>query len=312
MPATPRYALYYPILADDPDVPDDMRKLAESVENAGIGWRVGDFKFSFQTADHDQFILCDGLPRTRADVPTPYATLVDSVLGVHADPTKVKTPNFHRRSPMGADPGGANINGVTPNIGQSTGEENHPLTAAESGVNGSGSAASAGTHSHPIHVGNANNTGVTNNFPSIPVIPNGRDAELFAQFDTSFGTDPAGAHTHPLAARPADTPHNTVHPVLLGNWFISTGGGGSTGGTGGGGGGGVSGVGGTVSLPAGTRTNVTHGLGTNLISITVWDVTTGEQVDADPIIVDINRISLLSAAARDVRVVMVPVTSVTL
>lgn len=298
MPTTPRLGLVYPALADDPDVPDDLRKLALSVEDAAIGWNVGDFKFSFQSADHDQFIKCDGTARFRAGLPAAYLAMIDSILGIHPDPTRVFTPNLRRRSPMGADPGGATIAGVAPNLGAIAGEEAHTLLAAESGVNSNGSTTSNGLHSH-------NATARVSNTLDPPDGSTGRTGFAGAVQDTQFVfVDADGAHAHAFNARNADNPHNNIGPVLFGHWFIATGGGGS--GTGGGGGGTSSGVGGLVSLPAGVRHNVIHDLATNFITITVWDVATGLQTDAEPKIEDVNTISLLSAAARDVNVAIIP------
>ena len=227
MPLTPRLGLYYPVLADNPDVPDDMRQLALSVEAASIGWIIGDFKFSFQPADHDQFILCDGNPRDRAPLPAPYLALIDSILGAHPDPTKVRTPDFRRRSPMGAHPGGSPINGVVPNLGALTGEEVHQLLAAESGVNAAGRTVNAGVHHHGIHIASFNS-------PDSPNWPGIINSDWSRQFDGFRNTGDDGDHFHNLIGRVADSAHNTVHPVLFGNWFIATGGGGT--GTGGGGG----------------------------------------------------------------------------
>lgn len=230
MPLTPRLGIYYPVLADDPDVPGDMHLMAESIENAAIGWVAGDFKFSFQPVDHDQFILCDGSPRERDDVPPAYAALIDAVIGIHPDPTKVSTPDFRRRSPMGANPGGPAIAGVVPNLGALSGEERHLLLAAESGVNGNGATAIVGNHQHNIHAAFGGTAVATFDL----LRHTGGAAE---RFDTNQLTDAAGSHSHNFVARNADALHNVVHPVLFGNWFIATGGGGS--GAGGGPGGGL-------------------------------------------------------------------------
>lgn len=297
MPTTPRLGLVYPVLSDDPDVPDDIRKLALSVENAAIGWVAGDFKFSFQGGDHDQFIKCDGIPRTRASLPAAYNALIDAVLTPHPDPTKVRTPDFRRRSPIGADPAGAALGGVVPNLGALGGEETHLLTALESGVNPNGSTTAAGNHAHDFQ-GQREDVGGTNDSVA-PKFNTGQGVN-----STFWSTQGAGAHGHNLNSRNANNPHNVVGPYLAGNWFIATGGGGS--GTGGGGGG-PTGVGGLVALPAGVRTNVIHDLATNFVTITVWDVTSGLQADAEAKIEDANTISLLSAAARNVNVVITPV-----
>jgi hypothetical protein len=309
MPTTPRLGLYYPVLSDDPDVPDDIRRLAVSVEAAAIGWTVGDFKFSFQASDHDQFIKCDGIPRNRAGLPAPYLALIDSIMGAHADPTKVNTPNFKRRSPMGADPGGTAINGIVPNVGAIAGEEKHLLSAAESGVNGSGSVVSAPDHAHgPGSID-------INEWPLAATGGSGYRAAQQVWLDAATlswtpahnvfftgATGPGGAHGHLFNARNADLSHNVVQPVLFGNWFIATGGGGT--GTGGGGGGG-GGFGAPIALVGGVRQNVVHNLTSNYITVQAWDATTGVQVDAEPIVVDNNTISLYSALSVNINVAIV-------
>jgi microcystin-dependent protein len=297
MPTTPRLGLVYPALADDPDVPDDLRKLAVSIEAASIGWVAGDFKFSFQTADHDAFILCDGNARLRADLPAPFLILMDAVLGIHPDPTRVRIPNLRRRSPMGADPGGASINGVTPNLGAIAGEESHHLLIGE-----------VPSHDHGGITGDTNNFIYVFDEDTQPDDGNHINNAL-KQFWASFpaaGLSNSANHHHGIAAVGGDAPHNNVAPVLFGNWFIATGGGGSGGGGGGGGGTSASGLGGTVNLVADVRQDIVHDLGTRFVSVTTWDNVGGEQVDAGAMIVDDNTISLLAGVDIAVDVVIIP------
>lgn len=302
MPSTPRLALPYPLLADSPDVPRDIHQLALAIEAAAIGWVVGDVKFSLQAADHTGFILCDGVARLRASLPIPYTSLIDSILTPHPDPTRVYTPDLRRRYPVGSDPFapdvafGATRFGNLLHLGSSGGNEVVQLNAAESGTNSNGRTVSSGNHHHSIHY----NYGLGGGVAGLPFYEeNGR------QFDTNVNTSDAGVHDHALGARSADDAHHNIPPYFAGNFFVSTGGGGV--GTGAAPSGTPHGVGGAVHLPAGVRTNVTHGLGTSLVSVTTWDIASGEQVDAGTEIESIDMISLFSSIDADVNVVIAPV-----
>lgn len=218
MPTTPLLALPYPALADTPDVPRDVRALALAIDNAQIGWRVGDFKASFQTADHTGWVLADGLPRVRASYPAAYTAMMDSVLTAHPDPTKVRTPNAKRRNFMGADPAGALLGGVVPNLGSLGGEELHALLSGESG--------------RPA-------VAVNINIPATYSPPDGENAGMYhrpggnqvAKGDNgTFGAAINVAQN--IAAADAVSSHNNVGPYLAVNIFVATGGAG--GGPGGG------------------------------------------------------------------------------
>jgi hypothetical protein len=301
LPTTPRLALPYPRLADSPDVPRDFQQLAIAIEAASIGWVVGDFKFSFQTVDHTGFVLCDGIARLRASLPIPYTSLIDSVMTPHPDPTRVRTPNFKRNSPMGADPGGAAIAGVVPNLGAIAGEQSHLLLASEAALKAHGHANTFDIQPAQQIYQNRDSSADVNNWPSTPWFTTpGTQFEYRIDHDHALSgsvSDAAGAN--------ASTPHNIVQPVVFVNAFIATSGGGV--GSGAAPSGTPHGVGGAVHLPAGVRTNVTHNLGTALVSVTTWDVASGEQVDAGTEIETINIISLFSSIDTDVNAVIVPV-----
>lgn len=225
MPDTPNLNLPYPGLADSPDVPRDIQALAFAIDTLNVGHMVGDFKYSFQAADHRDWILCDGVARNRAGLHASYLALIDATMGIHPDPLKVYTPNGRRRFLAGADPGGANFHGVPPNLAAIAGEETHHLLITEMPA-----------HNHGGVTGNRNNFIAVWDEDTNPDDSN----HIFNHLKQFWGGDAwagnfdnGSNHNHSISSQGADTPHNNLPPFLLANLFIATttvGGGGGVGG----------------------------------------------------------------------------------
>jgi hypothetical protein len=138
----------------------------------------------------------------KTSLPAAFVTKMVAA-GFNVDATHIAIPDWRGRMPV--------MRGTHGDVDSFTDNEGIVVGSRRPAHKHSVSEPAAGSHSHGVHSGSANNTGVTDNWPGLPVIPNSRDAELFAQFDTSFPTDPAGNHTHgttvgPQTASPTDSP----------------------------------------------------------------------------------------------------------
>lgn len=175
------------------------------------------------------WLLCDGRSVLRADYPALFAA-VGTTWNPSADSTHFSLPDYRGRFVLGASGGRP--------VATTGGEESHTLTAAESGVNGSGSVASAGAHDHGGLTGLADRSlshnhstrayghslwGHGDNAPIEDWVTNGfattGDA---ATPDHKHGISSDGAHSHSLNARGADAPHNNMPPYATAAILIKT------------------------------------------------------------------------------------------
>lgn len=149
-------------------------------------------------------------------------------------------PDMRGRVPIGVGTG----SGLTARtLGTAYGAETHQLTAAESGVNGSGSTtasgggggtSAAGGHSHSLSGPNSDGTNIR--------IPDWQGAVGVAGYGGYIGrisgnntwweyisvngvgdhSHTIPSHSHPLTARSADAAHNNVQPSRAINFIIKT------------------------------------------------------------------------------------------
>jgi microcystin-dependent protein len=162
----------------------------EDINNTGSGSPyTGDYKWSAQTADHGNWLLCDGGTVLRS---SSLGTLLVSLglpFGVGDGSTTVNIPDPAGRSLLAA---GSGSGLTTRSIGDSGGEETHQLTISEM----------------PAHTHDA---------------PNSKN------FITSTGSSgAAGGGWNSVETSTASTggdgSHNTMHPFLaVGNLFIYAG-----------------------------------------------------------------------------------------
>jgi hypothetical protein len=103
------------------------------------------------------------------------------------------------------------------------GEERHLLSAVESGVNGSGVAASGGAHTHGVtdpghaHAGrvSVNRVNADGSLAHTGDLGGGvQDTQVITSSLTGVSIQSGGTHTHPLTARAADTAHNNIPPAV--------------------------------------------------------------------------------------------------
>lgn len=170
------------------------------------------------------YLLCYGQAVSRAT----YAALFNAIgviWGSGNGTTTFNVPDMRGRTAFGFDAmGGVPANRLTAAVtggidgsavGNAGGQQAHVLTVPELPVHTpTGTAASAGAHTHTA------NTQVSNNGGSVTNLAYGNIGGT--QTSTSINT--AGAHTHTLAIDPigGDAGHNTVPPGAVFNMIIKT------------------------------------------------------------------------------------------
>jgi microcystin-dependent protein len=140
---TGNYQLPYPALdrSDTADVPRDIKALADKVDTALLGLRrddlIGELKLWPINGAPTGFVICDGSLLLRAGTYSKLFTAIGTVYNLDADSdiTRFRIPDLRGRVPVGPD-GTANRLVSAPDLlGKSGGEEEHILTANQSGRN---------------------------------------------------------------------------------------------------------------------------------------------------------------------------------
>lgn len=151
--------------------------------------------------------------------PTEFFNRVGHVYNGGVDPgsNKVRLPDKRGRVSVGADNMGQGAAGRLPNNlrarGQSSGEERHLLTAAESGTNANGATDNDGAHAHNVQ----NLRAVDDATDAGGFIAMTNDGGIPGTLGTGSNDSP---HTHSLAARSADTAHNNLQPYEVDNYIV--------------------------------------------------------------------------------------------
>lgn len=172
------------------------------------------------------FILADGVDRSRTALPDLHARYqVDGyIYGIGDGATTFGVPDYRGRVPVGKDDMGGNDAArmtTGPNrpdgdtLGAAGGLETNLLLIVHMPQHAhTGSAASAGSHTHVISpsVVSDNNTPGTDGPGSAD---DGTDVSV---------TQSAGSHTHALSIdnNGSDTPHDNVQPSIIQNYIIKT------------------------------------------------------------------------------------------
>jgi microcystin-dependent protein len=175
-----------------------LAALAEAVAN--VIPKAGDLVQS-AASTRAGYVLCDGTAYSRST----YAALF-AAIGTNFGPgdgeTTFNVPDYRGRVIIGAG-SGTDLSPRT--LGQYGGEETHQLTAAESGVNGNGYAASS-----------------FNAFVEYTGAPADVDGYI-GESPLEWGVNVSSATGASLAARNADNAHNNMQPYGVANTFICTG-----------------------------------------------------------------------------------------
>jgi hypothetical protein len=164
------------------------------------------FQFAGRSAIPTGYALCDGRTLNRSDFPRGFDFATAEVAAsnplwtVNAGAATFTVPNFTNRFVYA---------GASASVGGTGGEATHALTAAESGVNGSGvTGADAPDHAH----GNAQNG------PGLVQGGSGAAANVVVGGAAYSLNNTGGAtvrHAHPLQARNADAAHNNMPPYVV-------------------------------------------------------------------------------------------------
>jgi hypothetical protein len=186
----------------------------------GANWQlagsvgIGEFVETLRTSDPPGgfLLLADGRSIARTSVSTTYSDIIGGTS------TNITLPDHRGRGTIApSNMGGPNQTGntrVQASLGNVLGEERHTLTAAESGVNGSG------TTGNPIAWAQLKyRRWFQNASVQVDVGGSGPTGNLNTA-TTQYDVEGSQNHGHPLNARPADASHNTVHPVVAVNRLI--------------------------------------------------------------------------------------------
>lgn len=219
MATTTKFLLPYPGGSASPNVPADLLALVNRLEAllgglVPVGASVG-YGGSADPAG-GFFLLEDG--RTLDSIDDPSLAQLYSTIGTTfggTGPSNFRLPDSRGRSevmPRGTAPAGNDR--ITVALGQVFGEVAHLLTGTESGVNQNGKTVSK-------------NTGIT----ATGLVSGSQDGGIDgavalmgsiavpSQSSQNISINDPG-HVHDLVGRSADTPHNTVHPVICKNKII--------------------------------------------------------------------------------------------
>lgn len=168
------------------------------------------------------WLICDG--RTITNGRTIYPELFLALGGVSSPyggvtTTDFKLPDYSGRTLVGkGTPIGA-TGATNHTLGEKLGHEKYKLLSGESGTNGNGSTDNDGGHNHLIQMNTFNNPDTaTPDFYTIRGVHNSNPDSSF----TYSVDDWRSVHTHSLAARDADTPHENMQPYTVVNFLIKT------------------------------------------------------------------------------------------
>ena len=178
----------------------------------------GDIKLSAVSNPQGGWLLCDGSGVSRVT----YVDLWNAIgtgYGAGDGSTTFNVPDLRSRVPVGAGTGAGLSNRA---LGSRSGEENHALTAGESGTNGN-----AGTGQENAQHGHAASYGIGFVVATYPGNTTAwiRGAGVAGDTGVTISNgmqNESNIHGHPLNARNADSAHNNMQPYIAVNYFIKT------------------------------------------------------------------------------------------
>lgn len=176
---------------------------------------TGEIKMYGGSTPPPGWLLCDGSEVSREDYAALFA-VIGTAYGEGNGVTTFNLPNFCGRTPVGAGTGkDEEGNDLTARaLGDSGGEEKHTLTTSEIPAHThSGTAKSAGDHSHTVPIPRGHSGGGTS-FQHGPTDN--------SPVNVSSSTN--GAHTHVLQINQTggNGAHNNMQPFLVVNFIIKT------------------------------------------------------------------------------------------
>lgn len=175
-------------------------------------------------------LACDGSAVSRSTYAALFAE-IGTAYGSGDGSTTFNLPNTKGRTLVTRDSGQTEFD----TLGETGGSKTHTLTGAESGVNGSGSTTSSGSHNtgghsvdHSHSVNGAGDTVVRSGFGGAGAgLQVGGGSFVHDNFQTggtsTNHTHAVQNHTHPLTNRTADSAHNNLQPYLTTNMVIYAG-----------------------------------------------------------------------------------------
>lgn len=205
------------------------RRLSALERGAAPGPFVGQIVAHALATAPLRHLACDGAAVSRSTYSALFAA-IGTQYGSGDGSTTFNVPNLKGRVPVGIDTGQTEFD----TRGETGGAKTHTLTGAESGVNGSGSTTSSGSHDtgghsvdHSHSVNGAGNTVVRSGSGASAGLQVGGGGFVHDNFQTggtsTNHTHAVQNHTHPLTNRTADSAHNNLQPYIALHFAIYAG-----------------------------------------------------------------------------------------
>lgn len=186
--------------------------------NPSVPHRTGDIVFWPGSVIPPQTALCNGQSLNIAEFPALYA-IIGTTFGQNGGAGTYQLPDLRGRSPIGVGTGIGLANTYT--LAEKYGEETHVLAVGELATHSHDTSVTVNDAGH-AHVEQYNSSG-TNSNQSIAsqdsTAPSAPSADAFSTPTKPSTTGITLTVTNPTTGSSAG--HNTVHPVLAGNWIIN-------------------------------------------------------------------------------------------
>ena len=186
--------------------------------NPSVPHRTGDIVFWPGSVIPPQTALCNGQSLNIAEFPALYA-IIGTTFGQNGGAGTYQLPDLRGRSPIGVGTGIGLANTYT--LAEKYGEETHVLAVGELATHSHDTSVTVNDAGH-AHVEQYNSSGTLGN-QSIAsqdsTVSSAPSADAFSTPTKPSTTGITLTVTNPTTGSSAG--HNTVHPVLAGNWIIN-------------------------------------------------------------------------------------------
>lgn len=174
-------------------------------------YQVGDLKATAVAAGPAGWLLCNGVPVSRATYPALFAA-IGTTYGAGDGSTTFNVPDLCGRVPVGVD-GSAGRLTANRALGEAGGVEKYLLKGVEAAQKSVSTGTTNISHSHGYPTQNTGNYG---NYA-----PPGGATSLLIRNTIPWTTDASDpAHAHAISGSDASLPHQNMPPYQVVNWLI--------------------------------------------------------------------------------------------